>query len=233
MARTLKLALVAALVTATQVIGVPAFAKCQPSGRPVDSTHHWTGSRNFPNTTVIAVRSQIYNYSPWVQPGYDSVGYVMLRTADGTKYGQDGWEEYSGGSRYTFAEWDNGYGWTKQERSPDATGTYSYYEVDWTGGTNPWFLFVIDGSQWFGQPLSPAWTPNAAEIMGEVQSSASQMPGGYSTHEQFLNRNINFGAGWQSFGGDDYNSDSSAHPNWYATNWVDAWTDKVWDQACP
>jgi hypothetical protein len=212
------------VVIASMAFALPAQAKCQPSGRGNDGSHYWTGSARYPNATVGGVYSNILNYSPWVQPGYSDFGYSMLRTADGAKYAQVGWQEDAGGARYTFDEWTHDGTWSRDHKSAYATNSHTYYTTLW-GNTPGYFTFQTAGSTWETKPAQ--FTPNGAEIMGEVQTSASQMPGESGNHEDFTAMNIFIGS-WQAFSGDDYNSSTS----WYSTSVLSTSQHQAWDKTC-
>lgn len=89
------------------------IAKCQPPDPPrtnngQTSQDGWIAGPY--GMTIGGVRSNMYEYTPWVQPGRDgTVGLSGLQNQAGGDWAQVGWEEDPYGNRSDFYEVATGY----------------------------------------------------------------------------------------------------------------------------
>lgn len=178
-----------------------ALAKCQPN-RTDNGVTYFDGWYN-DAAEVDGVYSTILNYSPWVQPSSTVAAWSMLTQAGGGEYAQVGWLEFAYGTRYTFAQWTVGSGgYQTKFWSPESTGSYTTYVVDWTHSADT-FTFQLNGNS-IDTEVSDFF-PQEAQVMGEIQTLADQMPGGGNDSEDFSNTAWYVG-GWGWFNGSPYDS---------------------------
>jgi hypothetical protein len=170
------------------------------------------------------VYANIYNYAPYVASG-NVFGYVMLRSLDGSKYAQVGWNQGLQGHRWTLIEWTHDGTWTRHAASPQAVGTFSYYTMLYNN-TPGKFSFQVNSTTLETQDAQ--FSPNASEIMGEVQTGSSQMPGGSGQTERFYDSHKFTNGAWHSYDGSIFNSNGS----WYSNSKTSVLNDAVWDKAC-
>lgn len=210
--------------TAAAVSGASAAnAKCKPN-RPNDGKAYWDGWERTPNSTVGGVYSDIYNYSPWVRDTVGVTAWVMLNNGS-DHWAQTGWLESTGGVRYTFVQWTDS-GGTAHEKwfSAQPVGSFSYYTTLWN---NPSGKFSFQVNSRTIDTESAAFTPNEAEIFGEIPSLWNQMPGATQNHENFDDSHI-YLSGWQNFSGTNYDTGGSNFGNSHVSS---TQTD-IWDNAC-
>jgi hypothetical protein len=220
-------------VTASPVVpATPALAKCQP-GRTNDGVTYkdgWqTGSIGL---TIAGIRSDIYNYSPWVQTGTDGVtGWVMLQD-DSLDWAQIGWEEKPAGARCDFYQYGLG-GIVKSGAcwSPgESVGSVHTYQVLYNN-TPGQFTYFRDGTQY--AQTSADFIPTDGVIAGETKTLASQMPGSVSVNESFQTSYYYAGGGWNAFNGATFlqpnNTTSQGAFGNVISNWYEA---QIWDKAC-
>lgn len=213
------------LVLASPFIApAPAAAKCQP-GRTNNAVHYWDGWRDLSGTATGGVWAQLNNYSPWVQPGYSSFAYTMLRSVGGSQYAQVGWEEQASGTRYTFLEWTHDGTYTRHRRTAEPTDALTNYTVLYANSPGQ-FTFQVNGSTWETQTAQ--FSPTASEIMAEVQTAASQMAGAVNKHQNLYSAHKWQNGGWIAYGGTVFNSTSS----WYGNYKSSTYQDTVWDLSC-
>jgi hypothetical protein len=165
----------------------PAYAKCQP-GRANNGVPYWAGwYRNASSGVLGGVYSNIKNYSPWVQPGSDTMAWVMLTLkSGGTNWAQVGWWEEAYGVRHTFTQWTKNNTWYTNFWSPQPVNTYTYYTVLWDN--LPRWTFQVGGTTI--SQVSASFSPNASQVMGEIHTLASQMPGGSGLNEWFSDTHL-------------------------------------------
>ncbi len=191
--RPLQQATVALLVSVLLVVvaaPAPTFAKCQPPGRTNNGLAYFAGwYRNASSGHLGGVYSYVKNYSPWVQPGTDTTAWVMLALkTGGTNWAQVGWWEEEGGVRHTFTPWTKNGVWYNNFWSPQPVNSYTYYTVLWDN--LPEWKFQVNGTTI--SQVSASFTPDASQVMGEIHSLSSQMPGGSgsSSHEWFSDTHL-------------------------------------------
>lgn len=219
----LAVATVAALPSLTPSA---ALAKCNP-GRTNDGNHYWLGWYRSPSSTPGGVYSSILNYSPWVYSGSAVRGWTMLNNG-GSNWAQVDWWEYAGGTRYTFVQWTTSpNNWQTKFWNPQSTGSYTYYSTLYNNTPGD-FTFQVAGSTIDQETAS--YTQNEAEIDGEIDTLADQMPGGYNSnaHEVFSDSNIYLNAAWQAFSGTVTNSNST----YFGNSNTSSTYDMAWDKAC-
>ena len=214
------------LMTATLIAvsgASAASAKCQP-GRTNDGTYYWDGW--YRDSVKGGVYSDILDYSPWVQPGAQGVTAWTMLDENGASLGaQVGWWEVPYGSRHTFVRWSTSPGhWQTKFYTPLPTGSYSYYTTLWNNKPG-YFSFEVNNTTIDTEVAS--FTPNQAQISGEIGALDYQMPGGYDDPEVFEDSHA-YISGWGSFSGGklSYNS------NYFGNNIISTYTDEIWDWAC-
>lgn len=203
------------------------LAKCQP-GRTNNGSAYWAGwYRNTSSGYWGGIFSDIYNYSPWVQPGTDTTAWVMLtKKTGGTNWAQVGWWEEAYGVRHTFTQYTDSSGhWYTTFWSPKATNTYTYYTTLWNN-TPGKFTFQVAGST--VQTVTAAFSPDASQIMGEIHSLASQMPGGSgsSYHEWFTDSHV-WTTSWIA-----YDGTSTGNQTYWTSVKSSSTADYTYDKAC-
>jgi len=175
---TVALALLGIVAALNPASGEVSLAKCQP-GRP-DTTGIWLdGWYRDPNGTPTGVYSNIKNYSPWVYPNRFSAAWVMLERPAIDAWAQIGWIEKANNWRRTFVQvfnWQAGQNYTRYEPARPVD-TYTYYTVYFYQYLGI-FRFVYGGTDWPDQ-VPATFVPTRGSIFGEIDSLASQMPGGY------------------------------------------------------
>ena len=115
-------------VTVSLEAPLAASAKCQP-GRTDNGVYYWTGWTRQDYPAPGASVSDIYNYSPWVQPGSYAYAWTMLNNG-GSNWAQIGWEEAAYGTRYTFTQYTSSPGvWHEYDFSAKPTGQSDQYAM--------------------------------------------------------------------------------------------------------
>lgn len=162
--------------------------------------------------TMYGVRADILNYSPWVyDPGEWSVStsWVMLSTQAGGRWAQVGWLEKPYDARRTFVQFSvpNAPYFHHFEWQPEPVGQLTQYRVLYGYPNSDSFSFYVNGNGVLSTNW-PQYTPDKAEVSGEVTSYANQMPGGYLAPELLFNSyyQITNGGTYYSFDGDEVNT---------------------------
>lgn len=165
-------------------------ARCPNPGpnRP-DVYYPWHAGGYYTSAfTPGGVYANIQVKRPWVEPTYDinvSAAWTLISggvhpsTGKG-RYAQTGWIEWRNSGRNNFYAWTDVYGNQPAPRNAGPAfplNTYHYYTTLYDVN-NGWFSFYVDG-QWKDSIL-PGWQPSGIiEIMGEVNTAASQLGGGW------------------------------------------------------
>jgi hypothetical protein len=217
--------------------GRTALAKCQPyyNGKPrTDDNNNYQAGREALPSGLTGVYSDILNYSPWVQPNdpgkpaHAGSGWVMLdNDTSPYHYSQVGWWEFPGSTRQTFNQYTYN-GTFTNTWSPQPTGYFTYYELTWYTSLGEHVVDVyVGGSQVAEQQVD--FTPIRADAQGEINTLASQMPGGYNYAEAFDDSHVQVnGATWDAFNGVGDNSNST----YFGDDVVNSTVSNVWDKAC-
>lgn len=165
--------------------------------------------------TVGGVYSAILNYSPWVEPvgrsGTATTAWVMADRPNTTNWAQFGWweEPYDPGAglyarRYLFAQWTiagiYNYPVKIVRPNPDPhLNTLRYYTVlyNYVPGK---FTFQYNGQT---QNIDPRadFVPTRGATAGEIDTLASQMPGGTADPMWMADSHIWYGNAWRDFNG--------------------------------
>src|SRR3990172_2336976 len=197
-------------VTATAAVGLTTEretveAKCPPSlvdpDRIDDGDTYHDGRFRHPATAPTGVSSYILNYSPWVWFDSAVVAWPMLNRGV-TKWGQIGWLEWEGDERATFVQYtpvDMFQGAVTAYFPARSLGVSSEYKVLKRGNA---FQFYADGISYGAGAVN--WTPDSAQLGGEIKTFSSQMPGGSTSgySEWFSLSRIELGVdAWYDFGG--------------------------------
>jgi hypothetical protein len=193
-------ALLVAILVVGATVPAPTFAKCQPTGRANNHVAYFAGwYRNTVSGLWGGVYSNIKNYSPWVQSGTSTSAWVMLTLkTGGINWAQVGWYEEAGGVRHTFTQWTKNNTWYTNFYSPKPVNTYTYYTVLWDN--LPRWTFQVAGVT-VGL-VAASFSPDASQVMGEIHTLSSQMPGGSgsSNHEWFSDTHV-YSTQWINYDG--------------------------------
>lgn len=191
--------LCAALLIALTALGisprsVAADIQCN-TGRGDDGIYYFAGTVLFTSNTLVEAESKILEERPHVWPVGEYVyAWTMLTRPRGPNNGpeywtQVGWYEYryssAGQGHGTFVSWTN------------ASGTP--YQVNFASapiGSTPNYVTIFDPSNGYSYLWQDStelwavllgWTPTWVEVLGEIHSASSQMPGGYNAHVTMRN----------------------------------------------
>jgi hypothetical protein len=155
------------------------------------------------------------------------MAWVMLtKKSGGTNWSQVGWWEESGGVRHTFTQYTDTSGhWYTKFWSPKPAGQYSYYTVLWNNSPGNW-TFQVDGAT--VQIATAYFSPDASQIMGEIHTLASQMPGGSgsSAHEWFADAHV-YTTSWITYSGT-----STGNQTYWNSVKSTSTADYIYDKAC-
>jgi hypothetical protein len=202
----------------------PAMAKCNTTGRGNNGVTYFDGWYRSPATTVGGVYSTILTYSPWVYSGSVVASWVMLNN-DGLNWAQVGWWELSGNVRNTFVQWTTSPGHASTKTwAPKSIGSYYKYTTLYNNTPGKFTFQVADSTI---DTETASFTPNEAQVFGEIHTLGSQMPGAVQDHETFGSTNVDIG-GWQAFNGTDYNSSST----YFGATHVSSTVFHIWDKTC-
>src|SRR6266446_3114547 len=165
---------------------LPAQAKCAP-GTANDGGTYLDGWYSSTYSPTGGVYSDIFNYSPWVQPGNLVVAWSMLDVANANAWAQVGWMEVAYGTRYTFTQWMTCINCSAYTDYYSAFGinTYTQYKVLWNNACGGCVSMYAGGTRLEYHYVS--WTPNEGQIYGEIHTYSDQMPGAQQQHEDFSN----------------------------------------------
>lgn len=178
---------------------------------------------------VSGASAKITNYSPWVTSGF-TWAWTMLTKEGVNVWAQIGWREHPGGSRYTWVQWTDQYGsWYDWSPTPQPVGQSTYYKADYQSG-NPYsfFNFYVNGTKiHWGYAY---WSPNSAQMTGEITTSANQEAGAVNSRELFYDTQIYYSGAWRYFSPTAY---FNSHPTWFGeTPSGPSSYFYVWDKAC-
>jgi hypothetical protein len=203
-----------------------AHAKCRPN-RPNDGTTYWDGRTRQPGVALHGVTSWILNYSPWVQPGSAVTAWSMLTRAPAySQWAQIGWLEWAYDERVTLVQYtphDKWEGITTVYFPAEDLGVSTEYRVEFWSNQ---FHFYLDGTYLGAGAVN--WSPNEAQLAGEIKTLASQMPGGINANEWFSLSKI-YTSGWVAFGGAGVQT--PAYPD-FRHQELDAYQQRIWDARC-
>ena len=187
-----------------------------------------------PPDSLHGVEAYIYNYDPFVWPIHQyleahSMSWVMLNDHS-QHWAQIGFQERLGDERYTFIQVK--YGPTLSDIitmyfPPHPENGWVNYRVEYWG----YFQFFAGDIGYGALPPQYSFTPNRAQIAGEITNRASQMPGGYQPgyRESFLLSKVHTG-GWVAFAGQ---TPVNYDPNEFGFLAQYPYTLYIWDQRCP
>ena len=171
-------------------------AKCQP-GRSNNGVVYVDGfARSNGGAPVTGVWSSILNYSPWVQPGSSVLGLVALFDQIGSDYAFIGWREDAGGQRETWWQWNGPYSSGYGHGTAQPVGQHTNYTVY---DSNANFTFQV-ASQTVDTE-SPGFSPVSANVYGEIETLADQMPGAVQAPEDWNPANAYLNGGWTGLNG--------------------------------
>lgn len=236
LALVLALALLSLLVVAVKDsrLGPPiAEAKCPPQAYDpsrVDNGYRYWAGVSTGQSSPTGVDARILNYSPWVTPGRAAAAWTMLRKygSDTSDYAQVGWAEYPYDQRQTFVQYRPVF--THVWFAPKPVNTSTYYTVLYKTPDQT-FEFQVDG-----QVVWQAWAqfiPSQVQILGEILSFNTQMPGAIQAPEFFQNMWVRYGSTWQQFYGNVRNTSPANFGTYPEYNPVSGTTSWIWDKDCP
>jgi hypothetical protein len=148
--------------------------------------------------------------------------------ASGDRYAQTGWWEKPYGERHTFVQWGSSTGWATYYWAPKQTGGWTYYTTLWDPARSV-FTYHVDGAQYW-ESLAH-FQPSNAQIYGETNSLATQMPGGYNAHEIFWDSNVYLN-GWRPFQGIPYIESGNSAYFGLIQNQSYPKVIEIWDKYC-
>jgi hypothetical protein len=155
-----------------------AAASCNPQ-RANDGHSYFAGTQRTPSAWPRAVQTQIEEYSPYVLGPSQVTAWNMLNNG-GTKWSQVGWWKDDDGTRTSFIQWTDAAGnfWTRHY-SPAALGTTPNYETIYDKVNTDW---IWERNNTVLHTTNAVWQPATIQIYGEINTRASQMPGGVNNH---------------------------------------------------
>jgi hypothetical protein len=196
-----------------------AEAKCPNPGPPRadNGLYYWDGSFFRPGQNVGGIYAQLFNTTVWVEPSYSTnfaaqwVG-VHQPGPPGTTFtwAQVGWIERRYGERHDYYEYfiANAYNWRRyKEFNPQPIGDYSYYTTLFDVNTRR-VSFQIDGATVL-PPQAVSWTATEARASGEIDTLATQMPGGYAIWAKFRDQHTWYAGAWRQPYPEPFNSNST------------------------
>lgn len=222
-ARFLAFAVTGALILGA--IPSPVLAACNPGGANLDGTWFAGPDIKVPANIPRQVRSDIEEYSPFVEIGPVTSAWVMLYRG-GTKWAQMGWWKETN-ARFMFVQWtdDSGH-WFTELLDDFPVGTFSTYEVNYNPGPSE-FVFQVDNSNyWYVSPT--LWQPNALAAKGESHNYTDQMPGGTQAPMWLDRVQYTTGGQWINIGTAAVATDPNKHGALKSSNQLY----KIWDKAC-
>jgi hypothetical protein len=206
------------------VSAAPVAAKCNP-GRGDNHVNGFAGWYRVPGGTVGGVLADIYDYSPWVNNGVGVSAWTMLN--NGGQYAQIGWVEYLYNYRVTFVQFTHDGTYTENEYFGSAAGQTHRYTTLYNNIPGD-FSFLYSGS--LMEHDHATFVPNEAEMHGENQTAANQMPGAVQLHETFRNAQIWFNGAWNSYAGS--RTIQPFGTPYYNVTSSSATSADIWDSAC-
>lgn len=131
------------------------------------------------------------------------------------------------GSGTRFVEWTHDGTFSDNYFTPEPVGSYTTYTVLY-GNTPGKFTFQEAGSDL--ESVDAQFTPDEGQQYGEIQTLASQMPGGYNSnaHEVFSDAHIYASGAWGLFNG----AVTSGDPNYFKHDRASNQYLQIWDSAC-
>ena len=228
---TLTVAVLAALGQLTYDVS-PASASCFP-GRTHDSIAYTVGSQK--SATVTGVRGDIENYSAYAHTSsHQTQAYVQLIHTSSDAWVKIGYyrDLSVGATPRAWALVKTSGGSVFSETFGLASSTQNY-KVQWfTVGTPPQgrMSVFINTLSMNTYATGTASSPDLAQALGEIQTRANQMVGGYSGSApvRYSNLNVRQSGVWNAFAGTGWNSDSSI----FGLNGISTTTFDIWDKAC-
>jgi hypothetical protein len=216
----------------------PALASCNPQRTNFEDPYH-DGWVRTPSSGPTSTYAKILEYSPYVYPNTsfspdDTVAWVMLNLGSCAPGGYDqiGWYKSESGLRQTFVEYALCDGtFTDVYGDPFTLGTYTGYRVQLDNVGGNYVDFYAGGSLWANN-VPQYVVPDSAQQMAEVQTIASQMPGGSSNREDFQAATIDYGGTRYSFVGTLVNEWGSGVGGDFRLHKVSGQEIQVWDSVC-
>lgn len=156
----------------------------------------------------------------------------MLTRTDHSRWAQIGWWEWASDYRKTFVQYTYNDTVYTHEYTPEPSGSgqFSTYATLYDPGVYPnpptWTFQVNGVTKKSVQSLQ--WTPNEGQISGEIQSRATQMPGGTNSRQLFTYMQILYSGVWYDFGGTGFNT----QPAYFGQTHNLPTVGEIWDKAC-
>lgn len=213
-----------------------ASARCDPS-RTNDAGVHYDGSTEVvPNgKNAGGLSATIENYDPYVFPttGFtdDTVEWIMDTQTSLDHYVQVGPDTFADGSRYTFVERgstvQNNY--TDYYFDPYSINSLIPYEIDFSPNSGDEYDFFANGVLIQSLYLSNFQNPNEVQLYAELQTKASQMPGGYNNTASMSDGQLRYDTSWHTLAA-AINPPPSFAGITPSSGTADHW--HIWDDAC-
>jgi hypothetical protein len=218
------------LALATAAFGAwagSAVASCNPGRSNTSGNWHAGWYKDPPSGLCYTGNvANILVYSPYVFAN-DVTAWVMLENAGTGSYGQVGWLQQAGGTRYNFTESSTQSGGFQQRMlSPSSLGSSPAYKITYSAST---FYYFVDGTS-VDTDSVPGWGGCEGQTFGEVTSLANQMPGGYNSHEPITSDQVrrNDTNTWYYMDGNT----STERSDLFGTAKVSSTRVEIWDKAC-
>ncbi len=246
----------AAIPVVGHVVAPDAAAECNPQNPDINTgyergdnnIHYFAGwVRDFGTNTVGGTRASVRNPDVWVHSGSFSTGFAMLAKPPpvGERYGwwaQLGWIERPGNVRETFLQYSHA-DRTWETVEPDTLPRPSLdegplYEVEYfpaSGPSLPRFEFRMNGGR-VGPVVNAEFTPTQAQQFGEIESLATQMPGGTQSHVYIRLAEVRTLSGaYKAFNPTYYGAfieGSGSADQYFGTQMISDKEIQIWDKSC-
>ena len=218
-----------------------ADARCPNPGpnRPDNNQYYHAGGYYQTPSTAGGVYANIQVKQPWVEPSqsdnFSSAWTMLVGPAiipGNPPYAQVGWDEYPNSGRQNFYTWTDRYGNQAPViyAGPAFTlNTYHYFTTLYDVNAFGKFSFYIDGG-WISTRYLD-WQPNEAQLSGEIDTLASQMPGGWGYPDYMNDIAVWYNGGWQRPTLNTFTSNFSYFGVW---RWGSGAGQNlaIWDQYC-
>ncbi len=181
------------------------------------------------------IYAKLYNTSPWVEPPTGdrfAAAWVGINVTPGYYlWAQIGWLEFAGGLRYDYYEYytqDAPQYQVLKKLPPQPLRAQTYYAVLYDPTTR-YLTFQINGATVHHPQVG--WVPNVVKMSGEINTLASQMPGGYGDHMVWRDTHVWYSGGWQTPRWGDWTTWNEGSA--YFANWPHDYSDlDIWDWSC-
>ena len=208
-------AMTALLVAVAAAHGaVQSAAACVPN-RPNDNQTYSAGTWRNPGSTIGGVYSKLRITNPYLhEDSANPISWAVVEFYDGLQfYARIGYEQPINFllKHSTFVEYQTGSTHHAYGFNSETVGSDIYYTVLWQAGLPNRISFQRSGSTLIGPVGVGGYSPTGAEVLGEIHTAKSQMPGTTSSHELFYDTNIYYSGAWRAFDGITFQTNSTYH----------------------